>query len=61
MVINPLPPLEDGNKSNVKWDNNTYLDYKMLFNCHSEKDTIDTISVDDMKEFVEQVLIKILS
>jgi len=61
VVINPLPKLTDGKKSNVKWDDNTYLDYSMLFNCHTEKDTIDTISVDDMKEFVEQVLIKILS
>ena len=27
----------------------------MLFNCHTDKDTIDTISVDDMKEFVEEI------
>jgi Iap family predicted aminopeptidase len=61
VVINPLPKLNGDKKSNVKWDDNTYLDYSMLFNCHTEKDTIDTISVYDMKEFVEQVLIKILS
>lgn len=61
VVINTLPVLSDGKKSNVKWDDNTYLDYKMLFNCHTEKDTLDTISIEDMKEFVEQVLIKILS
>jgi hypothetical protein len=59
-VINPIPPLNEG-KSQVKWDDNTYLDYSMLYNCHSSKDTIDTISVDDMKEFVEDVVLKILS
>lgn len=59
VVINPLPPLESGT-SQVKWDNNTYLDYSMLFNCHTDRDTIDTISVDDMKDFVEDVLLKIV-
>ena len=59
-VINPLPPLNEG-KSNVKWDDNTYLDYNMLFNCHSPKDTVDTIDPKDMKEFVEEVVVKILS
>lgn len=59
-VINPLPPLTEG-KSNVKWDDDTYLDYKMLFNCHSPKDTVDTIDPKDMKEFVEEVVVKILS
>ena len=37
------------------------MDYSMLYNCHSSKDTIDTISVDDMKEFVEAVVLKILA
>lgn len=60
-VINPIPPLNEGKKSQVKWDDNTYLDYSMLYNCHSSKDTIDTISVDDMKEFVEDVVLKILA
>jgi len=59
-VINPLPPLNEG-KSKVMWDDNTYLDYNMLFNCHSTRDTVDTISTKDMKEFVEDVLIKILN
>ena len=39
----------------------TYLDYSMLFNCHSSKDTIATIDPTDMKEFVEDVVLKILS
>lgn len=60
-VINPIPPLNEGEKSQVKWDDNTYLDYSMLYNCHSSKDSIDTISVYDMKEFVEDVLLKILA
>lgn len=59
-VINPIPPLNEG-KSQVKWDDNTYLDYSMLYNCHSSKDTIDTISVDDMREFTEDVVLKILA
>jgi len=61
VVINPLPPLTNGKTSPVKWDENTYLDYNMLFHCHNEKDTLQTIDVNDMKEFVEEVLIKILN
>jgi hypothetical protein len=57
-VINPLPPTDK--VTEVKWDENTHLDFDLLFNCHSEKDTIDTISTDDMKEFVEEVVLKIL-
>ena len=60
-VINPLPPLPKGQKSGVKWDDDTYLDFKLLYNCHSDKDTLETIDVLDMKEFVEEVVIKILS
>ena len=59
-VINPLPPLNEGT-SQVKWNENTYLDYSMLFNCHSKKDSIDTIDINDMKEFVEDVVLKIIS
>jgi len=60
VVINPLPPVLEG-KTNVKWDDDTYLDYSMLFNCHSSKDTIATIDPIDMKEFVEEVVLKILT
>lgn len=60
VVINPLPPVLEG-KTNVKWDEDTYLDYSMLFNCHSSKDTIATIDPIDMKEFVEDVVLKILT
>ena len=60
-VINPIPPLNEGEKSQVKWDDNTYLDFSMLYNCHSSKDTIDTIDINDMKEFTEDVVLKILA
>lgn len=60
-VINPIPPLNEGKKSQVKWDDNTYLDFSMLYNCHSSKDTIDTIDINDMKEFTEDVVLKILA
>lgn len=58
-VINPLPKVDK--VTSVKWDQNTYLDYDLLFNCHSKRDSIETISPIDMKEFVEEVVLKILS
>jgi hypothetical protein len=61
VVINPIPPLNEGKTSCVKWNDNTYLDFSMLYNCHSSKDTIDTIDINDMKEFVEDVVLKILA
>ena len=50
IVINPLPREENG-------------DFKidMLFNCHSMKDSIDTISPEDMKIFTEEVLVPLVS
>jgi len=57
-VINPLPPTM--NESHVRYLD-SYLDYKMLFNCHNSKDTISTIDPSDMKQFVEEVLMEILS
>jgi hypothetical protein len=60
VVINPIPPLNEG-KSSVKWNDDTYLDFSMLYNCHSSKDTIDTIDINDMKDFVEDVVLKILA
>ena len=59
IVINPLPPVNE--KTSVQWDEDTYLDYKMLFNCHSMKDSVETISTKDMQDFVEKVALKILS
>ena len=59
-VINPLPPLTENKKSRVSWDKNTFLDFDLLFNCHRETDSISSIDINDMKEFVEDVVIKIL-
>lgn len=56
-VINPLPITNE--KTNVIYNDN-YLDFSLLYNCHTERDTLDTISIDDMKEFVEEVVLKIL-
>lgn len=61
VVINPIPPLNEGKTSSVKWNDDTYLDFSMLYNCHSCKDTIDTIDINDMKEFVEDVVLRILA
>lgn len=60
VVINPLPPINEG-KSPILWTEGVFLDHTLLFNCHSERDSIDSIDVKDMQEFVEQVLVKILS
>jgi hypothetical protein len=59
VVINPLPPVDKVTK--VKWNDDTYLDFKLLFNCHNEKDTLETIDIADMKEFVEEIVLKIIS
>ena len=59
-VINPLPPLPEGEKSEVMFNDGKYLDYKLLFNCHKASDNISSISSSDMKEFVEEVVLKII-
>mgnify|MGYP003495821106 FL=1 len=59
-VINPLPPLNGTEKSQVQFNDGKYLDYDLLFNCHSAKDSLSTISTTDMKEFVEEVILKII-
>lgn len=48
--INPLPLNEEGK-----------LDTAILYLCHSLEDSVDKISVEDMKEFVEEVLVQICS
>ena len=59
-VINPLPPVPEGQTSRVQFHDGTYLDYNYLFHCHNAKDSLSSISVDDMKEFVEEVVLKIV-
>jgi hypothetical protein len=58
-VINPLPVIEK--KSPIQLIDGRYLDYKRLFLCHSMEDTTDKISPEEMKEFVEEVILKIIS
>ena len=58
VVINPLPILEEG-KSNLEYKGK-YLNHNILYNCHNVKDSIDTIDVNDMKLFVENILLKIV-
>jgi len=58
VVINPLPITEK--ITSVK-NENGYLNESLLWNCHSSRDTLDTINIDDMKDFVEKVVIPILS
>jgi hypothetical protein len=69
-VINPLPPL-DKEESMIKSflrrtpeilsHDGTPLDFSILYNCHSMRDSLDTIDPKDMQEFVEKVVMKILS
>jgi Peptidase family M28 len=59
-VINPVPALPEGKKSEVVFPDGTNLDISILYNCHSPKDTVSSISVSDMKEFVEEVILKIV-
>jgi len=59
-VINPIPPTINNKKSDVLFPDGTYLDKSILHNCHSSRDSIQSISPKDMKEFVEEVILKIL-
>jgi hypothetical protein len=43
-----VPLLEDGQP-----------DYNLVYNCHSIEDSLDTIDPNDMKDFVEEILINI--
>ena len=59
-VINPIPPMPEGKQSRVQFNDGTYLNDSYLYHCHNEKDSLSSISVDDMKEFVEEVVLKII-
>lgn len=58
-VINPLPVVEE--KTPIELPDGRFLDYKRLFLCHRMEDTTDKISPSEMKEFVEEVVMKIIS
>lgn len=60
VVINPLPALPKGKKSEVLFEGE-YLDSSILFRCHKPSDSLDKIDTSDMQEFVEEVALKILS
>jgi hypothetical protein len=57
-VINPLPLLGRGT-SDLQTKTGEYLDLRILYRCHQLSDSCDKISIDDMKEFVEEVLVPI--
>ena len=62
-VINPLPELNKISDSPLFEGaifEGKQLDMSMLFHCHTPKDTIDTIDPNDMREFTEEVVFKIL-
>jgi hypothetical protein len=59
VVINPLPPTKDNKMSDVLYGD-TYLDISILYKCHSPHDSVDKMSTSDMKEFVEDVVLKII-
>lgn len=59
-VINPIPPMAEGKKSRVQFNDGTYLDDSYLYHCHNAKDNLSSISVDDMREFTEEVVLKII-
>lgn len=59
VVINPLPTTDK--LTSIVWSDGVYLDHTILYNCHTPRDTLSSISTSDMKEFVEEVVLKILS
>jgi hypothetical protein len=65
-VINPLPILDRESNyrdcnDEILTHNGHYLDFSIVYNCHSMKDSVETIKIEDMKKFVEQVVLKILA
>jgi len=57
-VINPLPLLTEGQSDML--NENGYLDNSSWYICHTEMDTFDKISIEDMEEFVTEVLVPIV-
>lgn len=67
VVINPAPVLREATQEDIDKKDSWTLIYKgnvlstqLLHNCHSSKDTLDTINVQDMQAFVEKVVLPIL-
>jgi len=57
-VINPLPLLLEGESDIL--NENGYLDNSSWYLCHSKMDTFDKISIQDMEEFVTEVLVPLV-
>ena len=57
-VINPLP-LKDSEKGILE-NENGILDESILNRCHSIEDGLDKISLEDMRSFVEEILVRIV-
>ncbi len=64
-VINPLPPKNASKQSSRFFEpvimNGQELDVDLLMNCHRPADSVDKISTEDMKKFVEKVLYPIVT
>ena len=58
-VINSLPLFL--NEKVETLHNESVLDYSYLYNCHKLVDTLDSISIIDMKKFTENVLTRIVN
>lgn len=58
-VLNPLALLSEGKSSDILGPNG-YLDNSTWYHCHSLEDSLDKISISDMQEFVEEVLVPIM-
>jgi hypothetical protein len=59
-VINPLPLLKEGQVSEILGANG-YLDNSSWYDCHSESDSLSKISIPEMQEFVEEILLPLVS
>jgi len=57
-VINPLPLLLEGESDMM--NENGYLDNSSWYLCHSDMDTFDKVSIQDMEEFVTEILVPIV-
>jgi hypothetical protein len=57
-VINPLPIIQK--ETSIYTKDGNFLNESLLFLCHRMEDSVDKISTSDMKEFVEEVCLKII-
>jgi len=57
-VINPLPLLLEGESDML--NENGYLDNSSWHLCHTMMDTFDKISIQDMEEFVTEILVPLV-